>query len=226
MQMVFLISLFGSMSLEESRLDTILAQIFHDNSSAIQSTAADFPPGYTTCTKLSPSHSSRVGWMPCAFSIWEPGLGEGVLVLPALKPSLKVDLLQLDVSVNLNFTLWPAPEGQRCYFLVVLDVEIVPSCTQHACVSLACSKKYYKKVVLETHYKTSTASSSFTLGLPQCRAIFYFKSETSCHTLASSLSQLEAPWVANFQTGWDRSKRNALGFSLRRLGNDFLGTDV
>lgn len=138
MQMVFLISLFGSMSLEESRLDTILAQIFDDNSSAIQSTAADFPPGYTTCTKLSPSHSSRVGWMPCAFSIWEPGLGEGVLVLPALKPSLKVDLLQPEVSVNLNFTLWPAPEGQglisslcwmlrSCLHALSMPVSVLPA---------------------------------------------------------------------------------------------------
>lgn len=74
--------------------------------------------------------------------------------------------------------------------------------------------------------KQALLGSSFTLGLPQCRAIFCFKSETSCHSLASSLSQLEAPWVVNFQAGWDRSKRKALGCSLRRLGNNFLGTDV
>lgn len=111
---------FGSINLEEGRLDTILAQIFHDNSSAIQSTA-HFPTWLHNLHKTVPfpfcggflqllAPSSRCddlwgsGWAEClaAFSIWGPGLGKEVLVLPALKPSLKVGLLQ---AVNLNFTL-------------------------------------------------------------------------------------------------------------------------
>lgn len=55
---------------------------------------------------------------------------------------------------------------------------------------------------------------------------YFLPKEGVSQSLASSLSQLEAPWIVNFQAGWDRSKRKSLVFSLRRLGNNFLGTDV
>lgn len=116
MQIVFLISFSGSIiSLEESKLATISAQIFHDNSSAIHSSAADFPTpqpaqncpfpfcgGFQQLLPPSNLWGSGAECLP-AFSIWEPGLGEEVLVLPALKPSLKVGSTM--VSENLNLSL-------------------------------------------------------------------------------------------------------------------------
>lgn len=100
MQMAFLISFFDSISLEESRLDTILAQIFHGNSSAIQSTAADFltwlhnlhktvpfsilwwlPRAFVTIRLMSWPPRLRVGWMPCCLQhlgTWAKWGGFGV----------------------------------------------------------------------------------------------------------------------------------------------------
>lgn len=117
-----------------------------------------------------------------AFSMWEPGLGEEVLVLPALKPSLKVG----STSGPRESKSLSLASPWRTEVVVSLLCWVLRSCL-HASVSLSCFEKYYKKVVLETHYKTSPASSSFTLGLPQCRAIFYLKSETSCHRVLHHL---------------------------------------
>lgn len=102
---------FGSINLEEGRLDTILAQIFHDSSSAIQSTA-HFPTWLHNCTKLSLFHSVVASYSFCHH---QAGVmtSEGQGGLNALLPSAFGVLGW--VRRFWCYLLWNLPLGWVCF---------------------------------------------------------------------------------------------------------------